>query len=96
MPGSEYHRISLFPRLIRDISFPHGTINALNEPAYVTVNLKGARPDMFFITRIKPTSASQLGISPILAYCVTDDVIRVAFIGGETSGGDAPTTIIAL
>ena len=96
MPGSDLHRVSYFPRLIRDLNFDPGNISAPNEPAFVTVNLKGARPNMFFIVRTKPSVQSQVSDTPILAYCVTNNVIRVAYLGSETSGGAVDMTIIAL
>ena len=95
MPESEHHRISLFPRLIVSIILTTGNLSANDEPAYTTVNLKGARPDMFFKTELTPENTDETGTLPILAYCVTNDVIRIAFLGSDQLTS-SPITIIAL
>ena len=93
MAQSEYHNISFHPRFIKDLALTDAALNAADEPVYSTINVKGARPDMFFIVRLKPGVQTNLSLTPILAYCVTNDVIRVAFLGSDSLVSNSVTVI---
>ena len=80
MPISD-HLISFHPRLIADIDIAASGIDSENALTSSEHNVKGARPDMVFLTRLLPSIQSQVSFTTFSAFCTEDDKVHIQYWG---------------